>query len=178
MTLYNTSTCPSTTLLVEKDVVEMAKYIEAHDPQGTLLKAARKRIKDKERSDKAKAMIKAEDEFMKFAGTWLSYLATEDPSEQECTKAASFLREMVQDQIRVLGRLATSETAAKKRIFQLLPTALASKLRNLCKVEILQQDDQIVYRFGIWRPATPSDPNSKALYIPILIDCDSRRRKS
>lgn len=54
MTLYNTSTCSSTTLLVEKEVIELADYIKAHDPRGIQLKLARKRVKDKARSGNAK----------------------------------------------------------------------------------------------------------------------------
>jgi hypothetical protein len=175
MTLYNTSPCSSTTLLRERDVLELANYIKAHDPRGEKLKLARKRIRDKAHSDEAKAMLKAEEEFMKFAGAWLSDLATDQPSQEDCAKAASLLRAMVQNQILLLNKESFNQAAAKKRLFEKLPAALSPYLRKFCKVEILHQDDMVVYRFGICRPATLGDSRAGSLYIPILIECDSRR---
>jgi hypothetical protein len=59
MTLYNTALCSSTTLLVQKDVLELADYIKTHDPRGEKLKLARKQIRDKARSYKGTASLEA-----------------------------------------------------------------------------------------------------------------------
>lgn len=143
----------------------MANYIKTNDPGGKMLKLARKRIQEKERSDKAKALIKAEDDFYKFAAT-LSDLGIE-PTQSDCTRAAAFLREQMQNQILLLSKLDPTQKEAKKRIFQNLPRVLPTNLRKLCRVDIIHKGDQVIYRFGIWR----GESGLEQLY-PILMECE------
>ncbi|QDS68917.1 hypothetical protein FKW77_008241 [Venturia effusa] len=147
MVIYNTATCAFTTLLLEREVLDMSAYIKANDADGKKLRLARKRIAAQKRADEAKALVKAEDDaFRKIAGNRLTA-----PSKQDFEVAAGFLRAKLRPQIALIFWLGPDKLAEKWNLCQNLPYALPPNLRELCRVKVKRRNDQVDYCLDIVR---------------------------
>lgn len=147
----------------------MAAYIKANDADGKKLKLARKEIAHKKRADEAKALIKAEDDFIKFASNRLTA-----PSKKDFTKAAAFLRGKLQPQIVAISKLGPDQSAEKWKLCQNLTFALPQNMRELCEFKVTKRDDQIVCRLDIMR-----SHNGVEHSFPVFVlgECDNTHKK-
>lgn len=124
----------------------MAAYIKANDPDGAKVKLARRQILKKKRVDETKALIKAEDDFIKFANNRLTA-----PSKQDFAKAAAFLRAKLHLQVALISRLGPEHSAEKRKLCQNLIIALPQNMRELCKVEVTKRNDRVLYKLDLVR---------------------------
>lgn len=147
----------------------MAAYIKANDADGKKLKLARKEISNKKRADEAKALIKAEDDFIKFAANRLTA-----SSEEDFTTAAAFLRGKLHPQIVAISKLGPDQSAEKRRLCQNLPFALPQNMRELCEVKVTKRDDQIVCRLDIVRNHNGVE---HSFPVFVLCECDNTQKK-
>ncbi|TID22988.1 hypothetical protein E2P81_ATG02111 [Venturia nashicola] len=167
MTLYNTSACASTTLLLEKEVIKMAEYIKANDADGKKLRLAKQAIANQKLADEAKALIKAEDDFIKFANDRFTVR-----SRRDFEKAAAFLRTKLHPQVVQISRLGPGpeQLAERLKLCQNLTMALPQSIREFCKVEVKKSDDWVYHRLDIVRSYNGAEHSYRVLdqFFPLL----------